>query len=166
MSAAIAGFYSNVFSSPANIQRIYDIAVTPALPCWILLAIAPSWFVTRTLVKAAVLVNCAAYAFLVCGSILFPGEGETALTFAAMGSFPAILKLFRAIPDQTLLACWLHYIAFDLVCGQVIALDAQRAGIPRIFVVPFLFSCLMLGPAGFGLYAVVRMFIGRHSFLL
>ena len=56
----------------------------------------------------------------------------------------------------TVLAGWVHYLAFDLFVGWCIALDATHRRISRWVVVPCFGFTFMLGPMGLLLYAATR----------
>lgn len=51
---------------------------------------------------------------------------------------------------------WVHFLAFDLFVGRWIYLDGQERRVSSWLMAPVLFLTLMLGPAGFLLYLVVR----------
>ena len=43
---------------------------------------------------------------------------------------------------------WLHYVAFDLQVGYVMANQGYDSGVPRLLTLPFLLGTAMFGPAG------------------
>ena len=51
---------------------------------------------------------------------------------------------------------WVHFLAFDLFVGRWIYLDSQERRISPWLMAPVLFLTLMLGPAGFLVYLMVR----------
>lgn len=62
----------------------------------------------------------------------------------------------------TVLAGWVHYLAFDLFVGWCIALDATSRRISRWFVLPVFGFTFMLGPMGLLLYAATRAGYHMH----
>ena len=58
--------------------------------------------------------------------------------------------------DRLLLAGWVHYLAFDLLVGTWIAINARTQPVPRLLVLPCLFCTFMFGPAGWLLYMTLR----------
>lgn len=56
--------------------------------------------------------------------------------------------------DATLLAGWIHYLAFDLFVGVWIAERADALGVSRGLQGPILFTTFMFGPVGY------LMFVG------
>ena len=62
-----------------------------------------------------------------------------------------------------LLAGWTHYLAFDLFIGGWEVRDAQRRGIPHLFVVPALVLTFLLGPGGLLLYLLTRSIVPNKA---
>lgn len=72
------------------------------------------------------------------------------------GSIPEVRALFAS--DAGLAAGWLHYLAFDLFVGTWIAQDvAPRPLWMRIAAIPCLVFTFLFGPAGWLLYALIRL---------
>ncbi len=72
------------------------------------------------------------------------------------GSFADVKSLFQ--DDRLLLAGWLHYLAFDLVIGTLVARQADEMKVSRILQAPLLIMCFMLGPFGFLIFALMKLF--------
>jgi hypothetical protein len=123
---------------------------------WIAISLAPQSFVTKLAVRLSIICNCVLYAFFALG--LFEGDSAPDLF-----TFPGVLSLFRKGPEAGLLAAWIHYLAFDLVVGYLIALDAAKNNISRILTAPFLFFTLMLGPVGLLFWSLFRGILGAKS---
>jgi hypothetical protein len=51
---------------------------------------------------------------------------------------------------------WVHFLAFDLFVGRWIYLESHERQVNPWLMAPVLFLTLMLGPAGFLLYLMVR----------
>ena len=81
-----------------------------------------------------------------------PGEG-------GFGSLSDVRQLFSH--DHLLLAGWIHYLAFDLFIGSWEVRDAQRLGIPHLWVVPCLLATFLFGPLGLLAYLGLRAVKGR-----
>lgn len=73
------------------------------------------------------------------------------------GSLASIRDLFQT--DATLLAGWVHYLAFDLFVGCWITRDAVANGVHHAAVLPSLFFTLMFGPVGYLAYLLIRTFV-------
>ena len=61
-----------------------------------------------------------------------------------------------------LLGAWIHYLAFDLFVGSRIAFEADRDGVPRLWLIPVLPLTFMFGPAGYLLFLVIRPLARRR----
>ncbi|KAJ3077673.1 hypothetical protein HK102_005048, partial [Quaeritorhiza haematococci] len=132
------------------------------LPAWLLITILPRSKLTRFAVQLAVFVNSSLYLGLMAGTILMTYVSGG--TFADFGKWESILALFRSdFPPAGVLGAWIHYLAFDVVCGYYIAQDAAANNIPRLLVAPTIFMTLMLGPIGFLMYAFVRVIVGART---
>jgi hypothetical protein len=132
-------------------ERIFVFANAFALVCWLVLAIAPRRTVTRKLLLSGAVpaLLSLAYAVLI---VAFFGNAE-----GGFGSLGDVMKLFTN--EWTVLAGWVHYLAFDLLVGIWEVNDAQVKGIPHWLVIPCLFFTFMLGPIGFLIYFVLRILL-------
>jgi len=134
-------------------EQIFSIANLIALIGWILLAVAPRWFVTRKVVLSGAIPLLLSGAYLVL-IVLFFGRAE-----GGFDSLPNVMKLFT--DEWTVLAAWIHYLVFDMFVGIWEVRDAQKKGIAHWFVIPCLFLTFMLGPIGFLLYSILRFFLAK-----
>ncbi len=82
---------------------------------------------------------------------LMLGWGTSGGNFSSLAG---VRQLFTS--DWTLLAGWVHYLAFDLFVGSWIAAETERAGLSRLWLIPVLPLTFLFGPAGFLLFFVVR----------
>ena len=69
-----------------------------------------------------------------------------------------VLKLFQA--PRAVLVGWVHFLAFDLMIGLFIVIDAADQGIAHGWTLPSLFLTLMLGPLGLLSYFLLRILMG------
>ena len=128
-------------------EGVFSMASTTALVAWALLAVRPDAAWVR-LVTARVVPIAFAVVYAVIIALRF-GRGE-----GGFGSLAEVSALFQ--DPWTLLAGWIHYLAFDLLTGVWETRDAARRGVPHWMVVPCLFLTFMFGPAGWLLYMGVR----------
>lgn len=128
-------------------EGVFSMASTTALVAWVLLAVRPraAWV---QLVTARIVPLAFAVAYAVVIALRF-GRGD-----GGFGSLAEVSALFQ--DPWTLLAGWIHYLAFDLLTGVWETRDAARRGVPHWMVVPCLFLTFMFGPAGWLLYMGVR----------
>lgn len=140
-------------------EQVFLIATYGVIPFWVLLAVAPNWRWTQTLVHSALipLVIGIGYTFYVAtGAFSVEGGG--------FGSLEALMITFTV--PEAVIAGWFHYLVFDLFVGAWQVRDAQHRGINRWLVVPCLFFTLMLGPVGLVLYLVLRVATGKGGWSL
>jgi hypothetical protein len=138
-------------------ETIFSICTKLVLPGWLLLVFAPRWRWTARFIAACLIPLALAlvYAFLIATHF---GRSE-----GGFDSLAAVGLLFRN--PHSLLAGWIHYLAFDLFIGAWEVRDAQRLGIHHLLVVPCLVLTFLLGPLGLLLYFVLRFAIKREFFV-
>lgn len=128
-------------------DALFAIANPLPLPAWLLLLFAPRWRFTLPVVRlVAVPLLAIAYSLLVV-TTLGASEGD-------FNSLAGVQRLFAN--PYTLLAGWIHYLAFDLFIGAWIVEDALARQVPawaRMLPLPL---TLMFGPAGLLLHLVLR----------
>lgn len=123
---------------------------------WVLLSVAPRWRHTNKLVKASTLFSAAVYLFnLGMSAAVGLPEG------AGFSSLAEVMAIFNGAHVHLAQACWVHYICFDLLIGQQIAKRAQEEEVPHLLVVPCLFSTLMAGPVGYGMFELI-LFVRKN----
>ena len=77
--------------------------------------------------------------------------------FQAEGGFDTLAnvqQLFTA--PMVALAGWVHYLAFDLLIGSLIARKADKLRISRLVQAPILLATFMFGPLGYLLFTLLR----------
>lgn len=120
---------------------LFSYAGSLAMAGWAALVLGPRrypWFTAIPLwiIPAAL---SAVYAALIFSR--FSGMG---------GGFDSLDSVAALMSDRwALLAGWVHYLAFDLFIGAVMAARMDRVGVSRIVQAPILLSTFMLGPLGF-----------------
>ncbi len=138
-----------------NLELIFSAASLLAMLGWLVLLASPwipQWS-DRIAGLAIPLVLSAGYVAL---AVFFSGGGE-----GDFSSLAGVTTLFSQ--PESVLAGWVHYLAFDLLIGAWICRTARREDIAFWFVLPCLPLTLMLGPAGFLAFGVVRLFAGRKG---
>lgn len=114
---------------------------TAAMAGWALLIFGPrryAWFnaIPLWIIPAGL---SAVYAALIFSR--FSGMG---------GGFDSLDSVAILMSDRwALLAGWVHFLAFDLFVGAIMAARMDRAGVGRFVQAPILLSTFMLGPLGF-----------------
>ena len=135
-------------------EQIFSIANMIALLSWVVLLVAPRWTVTRKVILSGAIPLLLSAAYLVLIALFF-GRAD-----GGFDSLANVMKLFTN--EWAALAGWIHYLAFDLLVGTWEVRDAQERGISHWFVIPCLVLTFLLGPIGFLLYSILRLFLGRE----
>ncbi|HSJ69686.1 MAG TPA: ABA4-like family protein [Anditalea sp.] len=131
-----------------DIELIFSIASTIALISWIMLFIFYDKTWIYPILLSGVLVFFAIL-YLYYISVGFTGGAE-----GGFGSLKEVRLLFGS--DHSLLAGWIHYLAFDLFVGMWMSQDAFKLKINRWILLPCLFFTFMMGPVGLLIYLTIR----------
>jgi hypothetical protein len=128
------------------------------LPGWLLLVFLPDAAITRRVVHSGLypIVLATLYAVLLFGD--HPGPQG-----ASFFTLEGVTRIFTT--PRTIIACWLHYLVFDLFVGAWIVRDRRRLGLPHLASVPSLVLTLLFGPIGLASWLVVRGILRRTFFL-
>jgi len=120
------------------------------LPFWALMILLPRWRWTTRVVQSPLVSGAPAALY---AALLLPRLGEIwpAVSRPTLNGIAALL----GSPAGAAIA-WVHFLAFDLLVGRWIYLDSQERRVSTWLLAPVLFLTLMLGPAGFLFYLVVR----------
>lgn len=130
--------------------QIFSIVNLLAMLAWLLVIFLPRWKYTRFAVLSGTIPLLLSVAYLIL-IVVFFGSAE-----GGFGSLADVMKLFTN--EWVVLAGWIHYLAFDLFVGSWEVKDAQINGISHWLVIPCLILTFMLGPVGFLLYNIIRLF--------
>lgn len=134
----------------------FQLASALAAIAWLAVFIFPNWVLGHLeLMALPVGLLCLVYVFtlLVGGRYDEPGQ-KPGGHFFSMGGVLTLFKHPRAV-----LIGWVHFLAFDLVIGLGILVDASAQGFAHLWILPSLFLTLMLGPAGLLSYLGLRFFL-------
>lgn len=144
------------------LNPLFKFASYTALLGWIVLIALPFWHFGHSVVIAIVVgLLCAIYSYL----IFFGRRYDDEKVKGNFWSLSGVIKLFKS--PRVVLAGWVHYLAFDLMMGLYIVVDAARFDIAHVLLLPCLLLTLMLGPAGLLLYLLLRFGLTQEfSFLV
>jgi len=136
-------------------DAVFSLSGILVMPIWLAMIVLPGWSVTRRVVGSPLvaLAPSLLYAALVLPRILelFPIVARPELEAVAM---------VLGTPDGATIA-WIHFLAFDVLVGRWVYLDARARKISALVSSPILFLVLMFGPLGFALHLVARRVLGR-----
>ena len=120
---------------------LFSFAGTAAMAGWAVLVLGPRRHAWLNAIPLWIIPTglSALYAALILSR--FSGIG---------GGFGSLADVATLFADRwALLAGWVHYLAFDLFIGAVMAARMDRAGVGRVVQAPILLTVFMLGPLGF-----------------
>jgi hypothetical protein len=70
--------------------------------------------------------------------------------WTAEGGFDSLANVQKLFTSPWVaLAGWIHYLAFDLAIGAILARKVMAAGLSRLFLIPILPLTFLFGPIGF-----------------
>jgi Domain of unknown function (DUF4281) len=120
------------------------------LPFWALMILLPRWRWTTWLIRSPFVSGAPAALY---AALVLPRLGEI-WPAVSRPTLSGITTLLGSPAGATI--AWVHFVAFDLFVGRWIYLDSQERQVGAWLMAPVLFLTLMLGPAGFLFYLVVR----------
>ncbi len=84
--------------------------------------------------------------------------------FSSEGGFDTLanVQLLFTRPEVAL-AGWVHYLAFDLFIGAIVAKQADEIGLSRLIQAPILLLTFMFGPFGYLLFALLKKSMQRFQ---
>ena len=130
-------------------DHLFSASNSLALAGWVLLTVGPRRVAWLRAIPLWVIPGAlsALYAALVLSR--FSGAD------GGFGSLDGVASLFS--DRWVLLAGWVHYLAFDLFVGAVMATRMDRAGLGRLVQAPILITTFLLGPLGFLIAALTEL---------
>jgi hypothetical protein len=137
------------------VHVLFHFSAISVLPFWAAMIFFPRARLTAKLVATPWIALPAALCYV---ALAVPHARELVGVFG--GPSPESLASVMAKPWAASMF-WAYAGAFDLFVGRWIHFDAQERGIRHAFIAPILSVCILFGPIGFVLYAVVRAFHAR-----
>jgi hypothetical protein len=132
-------------------KQLFKLSRNLALPSWALMALFPTHHYTGIFIKFSAALLAVMYIY----SLVTAGRTKG----ASFSTFKGVLTIFRQGSDRVVNACWIHFLAFDMLIGYQMALSGHAEGIPQLLVAPFLFGTLMFGPGGWVAFEVMKYII-------
>lgn len=129
-------------------ETLFQICNTAAAIGWLVMAVAPRWSWTRTLILSGLYPLLLSLVYLVIIVTTFGGsEGD-------FNSLAGVSKLFEN--PYALTAGWIHYLAFDMFIGAWEVSDSQKHQIAHWKIIPCLVLTFLFGPIGLVAYFLIR----------
>ncbi len=134
---------------PNDLATLFGLSSNLAMIGWLLLILSPRrwrWLLFVSGIFIPALLGALYGGLMLVNFATVEGAGY--------GSLSQVKALFSN--DAVLLAGWVHYLAFDLAIGAVIAKRADDAGLSRLVQIPILLATFMFGPVGFLLFVLTQ----------
>jgi hypothetical protein len=129
---------------------VFEASFLLVAPFWFLMLFAPGWRWSQRVIASPWI---AAPAALLYVGLIAPGLFTGPLLLSPP-TLATVAPLF-ATPEGVTIG-WVHFLAFDLLVGRWIYLDARTRSLPAYLTTPLIFLTLMLGPIGFLGHLLVR----------
>ena len=131
-----------------NLELIFSLASTLAMIGWLILLFLPRRWKVLNMIPALIIPLLLSLGYSVLIAIYF---------FSAEGGFDTLANVQKLFTFSGLaLAGWVHYLAFDLFVGGVVAKQLDEIGISRLIQAPILLMTFMFGPFGYLLFALTK----------
>lgn len=144
------------------LSSLFKISSYIALSGWLVLLGFPFWQIGQMLVLSiSIVLLCGIYTYLVFFGRKLDGEHRVRGSF---WSFKGVVALFKT--PRVVLAGWVHYLAFDLMVGLYIVIDAASLGISHWMLIPCLLLTLLFGPVGLLAYFVLKLVVVQDYLLM
>ncbi len=131
-----------------SFEQLFSSSSTLAMLGWVILVFLPRrWTWLNPISSVFIpLVLSLLYSFLIA-RYFFSAEG-------GFDSLANVQHLFNY--PAAALAGWVHYLAFDLFVGGVIAKQADEIGLSRLIQAPILLLTFMFGPFGYLAFMLIK----------
>ena len=156
-AAAVNAVTHNCRVTEEMMEEVFRLSNLFVLPFWVLMLFVPRWRWTGRVMSSPWVAAGPAvlYALLVIPRL---PEHAPVLLRPELGEIAGLLGTHAGATIG-----WAHFLAFDLLVGRWIYLDARRLGVSAWLVAPALFLTLLFGPLGFLLYLCLRTASGRAN---
>jgi len=95
---------------------------------WALLAVVPQWEHTYTATRLIQLFNALIYGVaLITGALKSQKSELEEINFMTL---KGVIAIYRRGHARVLLACWVHYLSYDLFVGELVTRDALQVRMP------------------------------------
>ena len=138
-----------------SLEQLFSSASTLAMLGWVILIFLPRRWKWLNVIPSLVIpiILSTLYSYLIARYF-----------FSADGGFDTLANVQQLFTyPEAALAGWVHYLAFDLFIGGVIAKQADQIGLSRLLQAPILLLTFMFGPFGFLFFAVFKPTMKRFE---
>jgi hypothetical protein len=138
-----------------SFEQLFSSASTLAMLGWVILVFLPRRWSWLNLIPSLFIPIILSVLYSVLIARYF---------FSAQGGFDSLANVQQLFTfPAAALAGWVHFLAFDLFVGGVIAKQADKIGLSRLIQAPILLLTFMFGPFGFLLFMLIKMVMLRFK---
>ena len=131
-----------------SFEQWFSLAGSLAMIGWLILIFLPRRWIWLNNIPAFIIPATIAFGYtLLVARYFFSAEGN-------FSTLAGVQELFT-VPSVAL-AGWVHYLAFDLFIGGIIAKQSDALGISRLIQAPLLLLTFMFGPFGLLLFLLTK----------
>jgi len=138
-----------------NLELLFSAASLLSMAGWLLLLASPAIPILSDKIAGLVIPLVLSVGYVVL-ALFFSSGGD-----GGFGSLADVSILFSK--PESMLAGWIHFLAFDLIVGAWICRTARQEQIKFYMVLPCLPLTFLLGPAGFVAFSLVRQIVRFRS---
>lgn len=131
-------------------EALFSLGNLLIMPFWLLMIAAPGWRWTARVMGSPLVALAPALAY---AALVLPALGSL-LPAVASPRLDAIALLLGTARGAT--TAWMHFLAFDLLVGRQIYLEARQRQTSAWVSSPILLCTLLLGPLGYLLHLLAR----------
>ena len=136
---------------------VFSVVNPVALLGWIILGVGIGW--NKPFLRDVVAGRVFPFGLSVLYTVLI-----AAFFLRAEGGFDTLANVQKLFTfPWAALAGWVHYLAFDLFIGAVIARDIMKLGISRLFLIVLLPLTFMFGPVGYFAFVILRSALAKKE---
>ncbi|HEY9366867.1 ABA4-like family protein [Streptomyces sp.] len=136
---------------------LFELSFWLAAPVWLLMIFAPSWPLTSRIASSPLTVVPVLLVWLTLAVPVAP-ELWSAVSSPDVDVFRELTATANGAG-----AVWAQIIAWDLLIGQWMFLQARRIGVPPLLMGPLLVLTILLSPIGLPVFLVVREVARRRT---
>ncbi|WP_406001853.1 ABA4-like family protein [Streptomyces sp. NBC_00829] len=138
-------------------EFLFDLTFCLASPVWLLMIFAPNWRPTTRIAASPLTVLPVLVVYLTMATSVFP-ELWAAVSSPSLDGFRDLATLANGAG-----AVWAQVIAWDLLIGQWMFLQARRLGIHPLVTGPLLVLTILLSPFGLLVFLALRAAKARST---
>lgn len=133
----------------------FKIVNTIAIIGWVILIFLPNWAFADKVIEQGIVIALAIF-YLYTLTIAKNISGEIYPT-GNFTTLEGVVNLFKN--PRGVLVGWVHYLAFDLLIGLHIKSQAALIGMNHWIQIPCFICTFVLGPVGYLLFFILKIFL-------